>query len=137
MKTFKKYYTDVILKQYGDISGRTTKKQYWFFILFWLLIWFAVMIITIVVFVGILGVSPRPASTQNPFMSYGGITYCLLTFIPFVALIVRRLHDAGSSGLWAVLVLVPGLGLFIVIGIGLLSGTPIDQYSKYGPPKSQ
>ena len=35
----------------------------------------------------------------------------LATFIPHIAVMVRRLHDTGQSGLWA---------LFIIAGLGIV-----------------
>jgi uncharacterized membrane protein YhaH (DUF805 family) len=44
--------------------------------------------------------------------------------IPVVAVTVRRLHDIGMSGWWALLLLVPYIGGLIVLVFTLLPGQP-------------
>lgn len=47
-----------------------------------------------------------------------------LLFAAALAAVVRRLHDAGRSGLWVLTVLAPGLGLLAIIVILLLPPAP-------------
>ena len=51
--------------------------------------------------------------------------------IPTLALTVRRLHDAGYSGLFALLLLVPYLGSLIIMIFALLPSSPAG--AKYDP----
>jgi uncharacterized membrane protein YhaH (DUF805 family) len=49
------------------------------------------------------------------------------------ASIVRRLHDRGKRGWWALLYLFPGLGqIWMIIECGFMEGQP--QANRYGPP---
>ncbi len=41
--------------------------------------------------------------------------YLIVSFVPFVALTVRRLRDTGMSGLWALLLLFVGAGTCVVL----------------------
>ena len=63
-----------------------------------------------------------------------GIPYVLINFIPFLCLVVRRLHDANVPG-WAALALfIPFLGrlrLALLLLVGVV--TPTDGPNKYGP----
>jgi len=74
----------------------------------------------------------------------GGVTVCILSvygilsLIPFLAMSVRRFHDAGKSGWWAILVL---LGIGIVFCICWTAGVMSAYYelissfsAVYGPP---
>ena len=55
--------------------------------------------------------------------------------VPTLALTVRRLHDAGYSGLFALLLLVPYLGSLIIMIFALLPSSPAG--AKYDPiPRS-
>jgi uncharacterized membrane protein YhaH (DUF805 family) len=51
--------------------------------------------------------------------------------VPTLALTVRRLHDAGYSGLFALLLLIPYLGSLIVMIFALLPSSPAG--AKYDP----
>lgn len=74
----------------------------------------------------------------------GGVTLCILSgygilsLIPFLAMSVRRFHDVGKSGWWAILVF---LGIGIVFGICWSAGVLSAYYelassfsAVYGPP---
>jgi uncharacterized membrane protein YhaH (DUF805 family) len=137
LKAFKRYYYDVIFQQYGDISGRATRKEYWMWCLFWGIVWLPFFFSPAICFSFDIcdPLEIMWKSTPQPFFSYPNLIYIVLTFLPFFSLIVRRLHDAGSRGIWSLLVFVPGVSFVFIIGIGLLSSTPPEQYNKYGPNK--
>lgn len=73
------------LQKYAVFRGRASRREYWMFMLIHL---------TIVVLL---------ASTPNALVA--GLlvnVYAIGTLIPGVALLVRRMHDAGWSGWWAI-----------------------------------
>jgi uncharacterized membrane protein YhaH (DUF805 family) len=41
--------------------------------------------------------------------------YGILSFIPILSSIARRLHDSGKSGYWGVVFLIPAIGPFWLI----------------------
>lgn len=104
------------LKRYFDFSGRSRRKEYWMFFLFYL----AVYIVA-----GILDVQLGFATTTSTsefgdgtasasFNMQGGIltTIVALAFlIPNIALAVRRMHDNDKSGWW---ILVPIYNLIVI-----------------------
>jgi uncharacterized membrane protein YhaH (DUF805 family) len=51
--------------------------------------------------------------------------------LPTLALTVRRLHDAGYSGLFALLLLIPYVGSLIIMIFALLRSSPAGV--KYDP----
>lgn len=48
----------------------------------------------------------------------------VLLWAPMLAGAAKRWRDVGQSGWWALLVLIPGLGIFIALVLGCLRGQP-------------
>lgn len=93
------------LKQYADFSGRACKKEFWMYVLFY-------MIIAIVLHVidSMLGwVTP-----ESDMGVLGGL-YSLCMFIPGLAVSVRRLHDIGKSGWNFLFILIPLVGAVVLL----------------------
>lgn len=95
------WYLKVIKEHYADFKGRARRKEYWMFALFQFI--FAIVAI---ILDSILGL------TFSPEIPYGWfyILFALATFIPGLAVAVRRLHDAGKSGWWYLIVIIPLIG---------------------------
>ena len=79
-------------KKYADFSGRASRSEFWWFELF---LWIA-MIVAAIIDTMMLGYS---------FEDYGPIyiIYCVVTFLPAIAVGARRLHDINRSGWWQLL----------------------------------
>ena len=113
------------LKKYADFSGRARRKEYWFFVLF-------NIIISIVLTVCDVFVGTYSASASIGILS--GI-YTLAVLIPGIAVTVRRLHDTGRSGWWILIVLVPIVGWIVLLVFMLIDSQPVQ--NAYGPsPKA-
>ena len=100
-------------KQYADFSSRARRTEYWMFTLFQLIFVIAAMILD-----NVLGTTIDP-------LPYGLIyvLYALATFIPSLALSVRRLHDLNKSG-WMILIgLIPLIGGIWLLVLMFLEGT--------------
>jgi uncharacterized membrane protein YhaH (DUF805 family) len=89
-------------------AGRRDR-NFWYWILFTVL----VDIVTSIIDVGIL------SSDVMPLSSIWG----LVTFLPSLAMGVRRLHDTDRSGWWWLLVLIPVIGLIVLIVFWCFEGT--------------
>jgi len=102
------------LKKYADFSGRARRKEYWFFVLFNIII--SVVLTVCDVFMG----------TYSAAASIGILTgiYTLAVLIPGIAVSVRRLHDTGRSGWWLLIVLVPLIGWIVLLIFMLIDGQP-------------
>jgi uncharacterized membrane protein YhaH (DUF805 family) len=72
-----------------DFSGRTRRADYWPFILTLLGLWFAELVVEIVVI---------PFRFGSP-IAHGYAVFALFVLLAFAAT-VRRLHDVGWSGRW-------------------------------------
>ena len=107
------WYLDV-LKKYAVFSGRARRQEIWMFILISFIIAFALGFIE-----GLVG-SPGII----------GMLYSLAVLCPSIAVAVRRLHDTGRSGLWALIGLIPCIGLVLIVFL-VLDSEPGD--NQYGP----
>lgn len=89
-----------VLKQYADFSGRARRKEYWMYLLFNMLFAFVAMILD-----NLFGIAFKE-------IGYGPmyLIYALFTFIPGLAVGVRRLHDVGKSGWMLLISLIPLVG---------------------------
>ena len=93
-----------VLKKYAVFNGRDRRKEYWMFVLFNIIIAFALGFIE-----GITGIAS--GSDQSVL---AGI-YQLAIFIPSIAVGVRRMHDADHSGWW---LLVPIVNFVFAVSAG-------------------
>ncbi|WP_295574952.1 DUF805 domain-containing protein [Stenotrophomonas maltophilia] len=111
------------LKRYAQFEGRANRREYWMFQLF-LLIVSAVLAVPLIA--GLV--------MQSDVLGIGSIilfvVFWLATFVPVIAVTVRRLHDCNQSGWMYLLAFVPFGGLVIFV-FALLPGTP--QENVYGP----
>ena len=114
------WYFDV-LKKYAVFSGRARRKEYWFFVLF-------NIIISI-----ILAVIDGVTGTLDPESGMGllGLVYTLAILIPALAVSVRRLHDTGRSGWWLLLLLIPLIGTIVILIFMVQDSKPEE--NQYGP----
>lgn len=112
------------LRNYAVFSGRASRKEFWMFFLFYIIFLFSFAILD-----AILGTIIIYTKTE----SYGLFTllYFIGTFIPFLAVSVRRLHDIGKSGWWILLSFVPIGNIIYII---LLATKGSSFHNKYGPP---
>jgi uncharacterized membrane protein YhaH (DUF805 family) len=97
---------------YVTFSGRAIRSEYWYWVLFGLLGGLATEILDAGIF-----------SSQIPSASPLNGVFNLLTFLPSLALAVRRLHDIDRSGWW-ILVTFTIVGIVLLIYWACKSGTP-------------
>ena len=110
-----------VLRKYLVFEGRARRKEYWFFVLFNIII---AMILAIID--GTIG-------TLNPETGVGMLSgiYSLAVLIPTFAVAIRRLHDTDRSGWWLLIGLVPLLGGLVLLVFFVLDGTPGT--NQFGP----
>jgi uncharacterized membrane protein YhaH (DUF805 family) len=100
------------LRRYAEFSGRSRRKEYWFFTLFNFLVTFFLSITDVVLGLGAID-----------FGLLSGL-YSLAVLIPSIAVTIRRLHDTGRSGWWLLIVLVPILGIIALLVFMMLDSDP-------------
>jgi uncharacterized membrane protein YhaH (DUF805 family) len=76
---------------------------------------------------------PVVASTQIFSQIFISVTYLylFLAFIPWLAVVVRRLHDTGRSGWWLSISMIPLVGPVWFLVLVVKDSNPGD--NKYGP----
>ena len=114
-----------VLKKYAVFSGRARRKEYWFFVLF-------NVIIAIV-----LSVIDGVAGTMSADTGFGLLSglYSLAVLIPGIAVAVRRLHDRGRSGWWLLIAFIPLIGAIVLLVFFVQDSEAGD--NDYGPnPKA-
>jgi uncharacterized membrane protein YhaH (DUF805 family) len=118
------YYLEA-LKKYAVFSGRSRRMEFWYFVLF-----------NIIVEV-VLGAIDALIGTAIG-VAYLGILsgiYGLAIIIPTLALWVRRLHDIDRTGWWILINLIPLIGTIVLLVFALTPGTPGS--NQYGPDPKQ
>lgn len=122
------------LRKYSRFRGRSRRKEYWFFTLFNALIALGLSIIGAVL-AGVLTSSGASTgglllSTLLNIVSLLSAIYSLGTFIPSLAVSVRRLHDIGKSGWWLLIGLIPLLGVIVLLIFFIQDSQP--ETNQYG-----
>lgn len=87
-----KWYLKV-MKQYTDFHGRARRKEYWMFQLLNAILLYGLLIIGVII----------GNVKDAPQLMFLGIGYMFSTLIPSIAVSVRRMHDLGKSGWYALI----------------------------------
>ncbi|MDI6711619.1 MAG: DUF805 domain-containing protein [Anaerosomatales bacterium] len=112
------------LKKYATFSGRASRAEYWWFVLFNLLFGIAVGVLDV-----LLG------TVTDDGTGVLGTLYTLAILLPGIAVAIRRLHDTDRSGWHMLLAFVP-LANIVLLAFFLEDGTPGP--NRYGPdPKGR
>lgn len=114
-----------VLKKYAVFTGRARRKEYWFFVLFNVIIAVALTVIDI------------SAGLYDDVYDVGLLSslYSLAVLLPSIAVSVRRLHDIDRTGWWILIAFIPLIGAIVLIVFAVLDSTPGD--NRYGPnPKA-
>jgi uncharacterized membrane protein YhaH (DUF805 family) len=109
------------MRRYFDFSGRSSRAEFWFFVLFV----FILSVVANVLDVVLLGSYGYGAAVLSSLVS-------LIHFIPSLSVSVRRLHDIDRTGWWIMLAFVPVAGLIVAMGgsvMMMFGGGEIDGMS--------
>jgi uncharacterized membrane protein YhaH (DUF805 family) len=106
----------VLMQKYANFSGRAMRSEYWWYVLFVIIVAVVLAIIDSV----ILGASVL------------GSIWSLATLLPSLGVAVRRLHDLDKSGWWLLLGFIPLIGALVLLYWFCQPGTPGD--NRFGPP---
>ncbi|MFN1650048.1 DUF805 domain-containing protein [Vibrio rotiferianus] len=98
------WYYKVILN-YTNFNGRARRQEYWYFTL-----------VNVLVNL-VMGIIDRAigSATQMDNFGFFGVIYALFIMIPSIAVTVRRLHDSGRTGWWALIAFVPVIGILVLL----------------------
>lgn len=100
-----------VFKKYAEFSGRASRSEYWWWVLFTILVSIPFNII--------FNVAGSVDTTEMAGLVLGaGLVYflwALAIFIPGLAVLVRRLRDAGYAWGWIFIALVPFAGPIVLL----------------------
>jgi uncharacterized membrane protein YhaH (DUF805 family) len=118
-------------KKYATFAGRASRSEYWWWLLFTFV---AYLVLGLAAYA--LGVATSRDGGRTPGLLALPLIILFAVFflgiiVPTLALTVRRLHDAGYSGLFALLLLIPYVGSLIMMIFALLPSSPAG--AKYDP----
>lgn len=99
------WFLDPIWDHYIDFEGRTARKPFWMFILFY--------------FIAAIVVSLMAQMLDMMLLVH---LFTLALLLPTISITARRLHDIGMSGWWQLLGLIPVIGWIIVIVLNARPG---------------
>jgi uncharacterized membrane protein YhaH (DUF805 family) len=111
---------------YTNFKGRARRSEYWFVQLFLVLTNLAAAAIDFALMDG----------DVERFIANGGggivgLILILATIIPALAVLIRRLHDTGRGGWWALIGLIPLAGAIVLLVFTVEDSSP--KANMYGP----
>ena len=109
------------LRKYAVFSGRARRKEYWFFLLF-----------NVLILIG-LGLLQAVIGAADSVGGTGLLTglYSLAMLLPSISVGVRRLHDIGRSGWWLLIGILPVIGSIVLLVFAVLDSQVGE--NQYGP----
>lgn len=99
-----------------DWKGRASRSAYWLFYLAFVVVYIFALIIDLLIF------------------DYPGLFVAMVvlaSFIPYLSVLVRRLHDTGRSGWWFWIQFIPLIGAIWLLILMVLPSE--DGPNRYGP----
>jgi len=111
-------------RNYAAFSGRASRSEYWWAVLFFAIV-YAVLYALTLVFGFTLGQDDAVASTII-ISVFGGLFAIVFlgSIVPSLAIQWRRLHDAGFSGGFFFLGLIPSVGWIIQVVLSAMPPNP-------------
>ena len=99
------YWYHKVILNYANYSGRARRQEYWYFTL-----------VNVLVNL-VMGIIDRVISSvmQMGNLGFFGVIYALFIMIPSIVVTVRRLHDSGRVGWWALIAFVPIIGILVLL----------------------
>jgi uncharacterized membrane protein YhaH (DUF805 family) len=109
------------MRRYFEVSGRSSRSEYWVFVLVYLILGIVAAVIDAALF------------SVSALESVGilGALVTLVHFIPSITVGIRRLHDTDRSGWWLLLLFIPLIGVIWLIVLFCFEGT--QGTNSYGP----
>lgn len=104
MPDFIKIFFYEMIENYSNFNGRSTRSQFWFsalaYLVIWLVLFVSMLVLGVLSLIPIVGIIPMALLCAI----YMGLVFAsLILIIPFYALAFRRLHDINFPGWIALL----------------------------------
>lgn len=117
------WYLNTLKNKYADFDGRARRTEYWMFMLFHFIILFILVFLSALI---------ARFAMINILIVILPI-YVLATFIPALAVTIRRLHDTGKSGWYYLLSFIPYVGGLILLFFTLQDSEPMQNKWGHNP----
>ena len=102
-----------VFGKYATFSGRASRSEYWYFLLFYLL-----------VNIGANFVASGPVwygpGAGGPLLALIPLAF----FLPSIAVAVRRLHDIDRTGWWLLIAFIPVIGAIVLLVFACTAPSP-------------
>ena len=132
---------DSVFRNFANFWGRSGRAEFWLWTLFSVgLVWTLGFGVAMVEGVEVLDTSAeafhrafteKTGGLETPFKIFL-LSFLVVTFLPSLAVSVRRLHDTGRSGLWILINFVPVIGGLVLLYFFVMPGDP--EPNRHGPP---
>ncbi len=111
--------------RFADFKGRSRRSEYWYVQLFLVVTNLAVAGIDLALMDG----------DVDRFIANGGggivgLIWVFATIVPALAVLIRRLHDTGKTGWWALVGFIPFVGAIVLLVFTVTDSSPGE--NKYG-----
>ena len=105
-----------VLNKYATFDGRAARSEYWWWVLFIILVQVVTNILDAMIFAPILGLVSGSAQPLSLLVS-------LALLIPGLAVSFRRMHDIDKSAWWLLVAFIPIVGILVLIYFFIQKGT--------------
>ena len=108
-------------QRYAQFRGYASRSEYWWVVLFNSLVVMGLYFLLLTLLaIGEAGDSSG-ATIVGSVVGFLIMLYGAATFVPSLAIAVRRLHDNGKSGLWLLIAFIPGASIVLLVFLCLES----------------
>ena len=96
-----------------DFSGRSSRPEFWYFMLLFILLYLVVAIVDQFLVTATVDIRELPLGHYipmgmvDPYVGVLVLLYRPVMAIPTITVTIRRLHDVGKSGWWCLLWVLP------------------------------
>lgn len=97
--TFTDAVKTVLTERYADFQGRARRPEYWWFVLFSI----------------VVNLILQALAAVSGVIVFLSLIVSLALLIPGIAVGVRRMHDIGRTGWWLLIAFIPVLGPLVLI----------------------
>jgi uncharacterized membrane protein YhaH (DUF805 family) len=117
-----------------NFSGRAGRSEYWWYFLLYLVVFSICGFLDGAMVVALAEQQGEAAITSLGIFDFKTVIAAVFLMPPMISLTVRRLHDAGFSGFWILIYLVP-LGGFALLVLHALPST--GRTTAHGAPAAR
>ncbi len=119
-----------VWSKYTTLSGRAARPEYWWWVLFVVLLNIVTGLVDGAIIAPVLGFERFAQEAWQPL----SLIASLAVLIPGICVSVRRLHDIDRSGWWLLIILIPFIGVLVLLYWTTRPGA--DGANRFGMPQS-